>query len=107
MQVIPSETSENIIRFIRDCLVARHGCPLVIQTNGGKPYVSQAIKRFLEGYGIKHTVSALYHLKSNRMAKQTIQTLEGMMAKLKLKNLKEWKEHCWKQLSYFLIEGGR
>ena len=41
VQVIPSKTSKNIIRFIRDCLVARYGCPLVIQTNGGKPYVSK------------------------------------------------------------------
>ena len=101
VQVIPSKTSKNIIRFIRDCLVARHGCPLVIQTNGGKPYVSQAINWFLEGYSIKHTVSAPYHPKSNGMAKQTIQTLKGIMAKLKLKNIKKWKEHINKVVTAY------
>ena len=59
----------------------------------GKTVCLKAINWFLEGYSIKHTVSVLYHPKSNVMAKKTIQTLKGIMAKLRLRNIKEWMEH--------------
>ena len=53
-------------------ILFRHGCPARIQTDGGLPYVSEAIWHFFQQWDIVHTVLAAYHPESNGMAERTI-----------------------------------
>ena len=46
------KTSKNIMNFILDDIVYCHGCPVHIKTEGGKPYVSNAINQFSNQYKI-------------------------------------------------------
>ena len=65
VQVLAHETSEEIIQFILDFIIFRHGCLSKSQTDGGKPYVLDAIFRFCQSFGLQHTVTAAYHPQSN------------------------------------------
>ena len=74
--------SKNVIKFILENIVYWHGCPAYIQTNGGKSYVSQAIKTFLSWYGLKHSVTAAYHPENNGLAERMIKTIKAGLSKL-------------------------
>ena len=88
-QFIGSATSENVIKFILENIVYWHGCPAYIQTNGGKPYVSQAIETFLSRYDIKHSVTAAYHPESNGLAEKTIKTIKAGLSKLLIQSTRD------------------
>ena len=45
-QVLHEENSKSIMEFIMNNILFRHGCPARIQTDGGLPYVSEAIRHF-------------------------------------------------------------
>ncbi len=45
-QVLHEENSKSIMEFIMHNILFRHGCPARIQTDGGSPYVSEAIRHF-------------------------------------------------------------
>ena len=60
VRVLGNKTSEEIIQFIKDFIIFRHSCPSKIQTDGGKPYVLDAIFRFSQIFGLQHTVTAAY-----------------------------------------------
>ena len=50
VRMLSKETSEEIIQFIKDFIIYRHGCPAKIQTDGGRPYISDAIYFFLQEF---------------------------------------------------------
>ncbi len=67
-QVLHEENSKSIMEFIMNNILLRHGCPERIQTDGGLPYVSKAIRHFFHQWDIVHIVLAAYHPESNGMA---------------------------------------
>ena len=83
MQMLSKETLEEIIQFIKDLIIYRHGCPAKIQTDGGRPYVSDAVYHFCKNFGLQHTVMAAYHPHSNGKAKRVTQTIKGCIRKFK------------------------
>ena len=82
--MLSKETSEEIIQFIKDFIIYRHRCPAKIQTDGVRPYVSDAVYRFCKNFGLQHKVTAAYHPQSNGKAKRVIQTIKGCIRKLKV-----------------------
>ena len=82
VRVLKKETSKEIIQFLKDFVIYWHRCPAKIQTDGGRPYVSDAILRFCESFGISQTITAAYHPQSNGKAERVIQTLKNSMRKL-------------------------
>ena len=90
VRVLGNETSEEIIQFIKDFIIFRHGCPAKIQTDGGRPYVSDAIFRFCESFGLQHIVTAAYHPQSNRKAERVIRTIKGLIRKMKITSKQAW-----------------
>lgn len=89
---LPSQTSKWIMEFIEKDIIFRHGCPQMIRTDGGKPFVSNAIEEFFSDYNINHSISAPYHPESNGLAERFIQTIKGIMHSLKLDSIKDWKK---------------
>ena len=68
--MLTKEISEEIIQYIKDFIIFRHGCPAKIQANGGRPYVLDAIYRYCQSFGLQHMVTAEYHPQSNGKAKR-------------------------------------
>ena len=67
-----------------------HRCPAKIQTDGGRPYVLNAILRFCKSFGISQTITAAYHPQSNGKTERVIQTSKNSMRKLHVTTKKEW-----------------
>ena len=84
VRVLGNETSEEIIQFIKDFIIFRHGCPAKIQTDSGRPYVSDAIFWFCESFGLQNILTAAYHPQSNGKAERVIRTIKGLVWKLKI-----------------------
>ena len=62
--MLSKETLEEIIQFIKDFIIYRHKCPAKIQTDGGRPYASDAIYQFCQSFSLQHTVTAAYYPKT-------------------------------------------
>ena len=92
--MLSKETPEEIIQFIRDFDIFRHGCPAKIQTNGGRPYVLEAIYYFCQSFSLQHKVTAAYHPHSNQKAERVIQTLKSCIRKLQVALREEWVGYC-------------
>ena len=90
VRVLGNKTSEEIIQFIKDFIIFQHGCPAKIQTDGGRPYVSDAIFRFCESFGLQHMVTVAYHPQSNGKAEQVIRTIKGSIWKMKITSKQAW-----------------
>ena len=74
---------------MKDFVICWHRCPAKIQTDGGRPYVLDAILRFCKSFGISQTITAAYHPQSNGKAERVIQTLKNSMKKLQVTSREE------------------
>ena len=90
MGILKKEISEEIIQFIEIFFIYRHGCLAKIQTNGGRPYVSDAIYWSCQNPGLQHTVTAAYPPQSNGKAKRVIQTIKSCIRKLQVTSKQGW-----------------
>ena len=64
VEVMSSITSEATIEKLGD-MFARHGIPQQLVSDNGSQFTSQEFSDFMKGNGIKHTLVALYHPRSN------------------------------------------
>ena len=88
--MLSKETLEEIIQFIEDFTIYRHGCPAKILTDGGRPYISDAVYRLCKIFGLQHTVTAAYHPQTNGKAERVIQTIKGCIRKLQVTSKQGW-----------------
>ena len=70
-----SITSEAMIEKLRD-LFARYGIPQQLVSENGSQFTSQEFSEFMKGSGIKHTLVAPYHPRSNSQAERFVQTFK-------------------------------
>ena len=70
-----SITSEATIEKLRD-MFARHGIPQQLVSDNGLQCTSQEFSKFIKGNGIKHTLVAPYHPRSNGQAERFVQTFK-------------------------------
>ena len=75
VEVMSSITSEATIEKLRD-LFARYGIPQQLVSDNGSQFTSQEFTKFMKGNGIKHTLVAPYHPRSNGQAERFVQTFK-------------------------------
>ena len=75
VEVMSSITSEATIEKLRDML-ARHGIPQQLVSDNGSQFTSHEFSDFMKGNGIKHTLVAPYHPRSNGQAERFVQTFK-------------------------------
>ena len=61
---MPSITSEATIAKLRD-IFARYGIPQQLVIDNGSQFTPEEFCKFMKANGIKHTLVALYHPRSN------------------------------------------
>ena len=76
VEIMPSITSEATIAKLCD-IFAPHGIPqqLVIDNNGSQ-FTPEEFCKFMKANGIKHTLVALYHPRSNGQTERFVQTFK-------------------------------
>ena len=85
-------TAENVIEFIYERIICRHGCPKVILSDQGKHFRNKVMEGLCKKFEIKHKMSSPYHPQTNGLVERFNRTLCESLAKVSEKE-NEWDEH--------------
>ena len=74
--------SRSLMKSLREWF-SIYGVPQEIATDGGQPFPSQAVQRFLKSWGVHHRLSAAYYPQSNGRAELAVKvTKRALMSSL-------------------------
>src|SRR5213082_157935 len=85
-------TAENVVKFIYEGIICRHGCPKIILSDRGTHFRNKLVEGLCEKFKIKHKLSSPYHLQTNGLVERFNRTLCESLAKVSEKEDK-WDEH--------------
>src|SRR5437762_1963245 len=85
-------TAENVIEFIYERIICRHGCLKVILSDRGTHFRNRIVDGLCERFEIKHKLSSPYHPQTNGLVERFNRTLCESLAKVSEKE-DEWDEH--------------
>jgi hypothetical protein len=85
-------TAENVIRFIYERIICRHGCPKIILSDRGTHFRNKIVDGLCQKFEIKHKLSSPYHPETNGLVERFNRTLCESLAKVSEKE-DEWDMH--------------
>src|SRR5213078_3270220 len=85
-------TAKNVIEFIYQEIICRHGCPRVILSDRGTHFRNELVDGLCEKFEIKHKLSSPYHPQTNGLVERFNRTLCESLAKVSEKE-NEWDKH--------------
>ena len=85
-------TLQDVIRFIRDEVIARYGTPQVLVTDNGKIFTGRRLEEFCEENRIEHRFSSVYHQRANPVERR-VQELKKVLKVL----LYQRRDILWEQ----------
>lgn len=84
------QNSSEIALFIYNRIITVHGCPRVIISDNGKPFVSALINSVCARFGIIHRTSSPYHPETNGLIERFNRTLGQVLRKRPDVERKDW-----------------
>ena len=75
VEIMPSITSEGTVAKLRD-MFSRYGIQQQLVSDNGSQFTSEEFCKFMKANGIKHTLVAPYHPRSNGQAERFVQTFK-------------------------------
>ena len=90
---IPEKSAALVASFMNRYILKRHGAPKMIQSDQGKEFCNEVVKKCLEKTNTKHVKSSPYHPMSNGLVERTNQTITAKVAKLSLEHKTDWDDH--------------
>ena len=84
------DTAEEVVKFLYEDIICRHGCPQKIISDRGKHFDNDLIQRLTKKFNIKHNLSTAYHPQTNGLVERFNKTLCESLAKLQ--EDKQWDE---------------
>lgn len=88
VELMHSITSEATIEKLRD-IFARYGIPQQLVSDNGPQFTAQEFSEFAKANGIKHTLVAPYHPRSNGQAERFVQTFKQFFKAEGSKSIKQ------------------
>src|SRR5438034_2526405 len=85
-------TAKNVIEFIYQEVICRHGCPRVILSDRGTHFRNELVDGLCEKFEIKHKLSSSYHPQTNGLVERFNRTLCEGLAKVTEKE-NEWDKY--------------
>jgi hypothetical protein len=85
-------TAENVVKFIYEKIICKHGCPKIILSDRGTHFRNKLVDGLCEKFRIKHKLSSPYHPQTNGLVERFNRTLCEALAKVSEKE-NEWDEH--------------
>lgn len=84
------QNSSEIALFIYNRIITTHGCPKIIISDNGKPFVSALIESVCSRFGIIHKTSSPYHPEANGLIERFNRTLGQVLRKRPDVERKDW-----------------
>eukprot|EP00731_Ephydatia_muelleri_P025251 Em0017g334a len=83
-----------VIRVLKEQF-ARHGVPVIVQSDGGPQFVSREFSDFATEWGFTHTVSSPYHSSSNKKAESAVKIAKRLFRRSsdRFLALLEWRNN--------------
>ena len=88
VEIMPSTTSNATIEKLRD-MFARYGLPEQLVSDNGPQFISNEFSQFMKLNGIKHSLVAPYHPRSNGQAERFVQTFKQYFKAEGTQNIKQ------------------
>src|SRR3954447_13599536 len=85
-------TADNVIQFIYEKVICRHGCPKIILSDRGAHFRNKLVDELCEKFKVKHKLSSPYHPETNGLVERLNRTLCESLAKVSEKE-NEWDKH--------------
>src|SRR6266487_3882841 len=85
-------TAENVVKFIYEGIICRHGCPKIIMSDRGTHFRNKLVDELCRKFEIKHKLSSPYHPQTNGLVERFNRTLCEALAKVSEKE-NQWDEH--------------
>src|SRR6266496_130129 len=85
-------TAKNVIEFIYQEIICRHGCPRIILSDRGTHFRNELVDGLCEKFEIKHKLSSPYHPQTDGLVERFNRTLCEGLAKVTEKE-NEWDKY--------------
>jgi transposase InsO family protein len=113
------QTSSEIALFLYEEIICRHGCPTILVSDNGKPFLSDLIRQVCRNYSIIHKTTTPYNPQSNGLIERFNRTLGQILQRRDDNEKKDWdqylpaaifayrsmKQATTKQSPFFLLYG--
>lgn len=84
------QTAAEIAMFLYEEIICRHGCPTIIVSDNGKPFLSDLIRQVCRSYGIIHKTTTPYNPQSNGLIERFNRTLTSILQKRSVEEKEDW-----------------
>src|SRR3989440_5509274 len=95
-------TAENVVKFIYEGIICKHGCPKIILLDRGIHFRNKLVEGLCEKFEIKHKLSSPYHPQTNGLVERFNQTLCESLAKVSERE-NQWDEYLEQVLFAYRI----
>ncbi|KAG1514342.1 hypothetical protein G6F52_009946 [Rhizopus delemar] len=113
------QSSSEIALFLYEDVICRHGCPTILVTDNGKPFLSGLVRKVCQAYSIVHKTTTPYNPQSNGLIERFNRTLGQILQKRSDTEKEDWdiylpatlfayrsiKQATTKQSPFFLMYG--
>ncbi|KAG1217702.1 hypothetical protein G6F35_008929 [Rhizopus arrhizus] len=87
------QTSSEIALFLYEEIICRHGCPTIIVSDNGKPFLSDLIRQVCRNYSIIHKTTTPYNTQSNGLIERFNRTLGQILQRREENEKKDWDQY--------------
>src|SRR4051812_17910252 len=91
-EAMKEATADNVIQFIYEKVICKHGCPKIILSDRGAHFRNKLVDGLCKKFKIKHKLSSPYHPETNGLVERFNRTLCESLAKV-LEKENEWDKH--------------
>lgn len=87
------QTASEIALFLYEEIICRHGCPTIIVSDNGKPFVSKLIQQVCKNFSIIHKTTTPYNPQSNGLIERFNRTLGQILQKRTKEEKDDWDSY--------------
>ncbi|KAG1487488.1 hypothetical protein G6F47_012334 [Rhizopus delemar] len=87
------QTASEIALFLYEEIICRHGCPTIIVSDNGKPFISDLIRQVCRNYSIIHKTTTPYNPQSNGLIERFNKTLGQILQRRSDEEKKDWDQY--------------
>src|ERR687898_2545068 len=83
-------TAKNVVKFLYEDIICRHGCPTKILSDRGSHFNNQLVTQLMDQFHIRHNLSTPYHPRTNGLVERFNRTLCESLAKYAATYEEDW-----------------